>query len=249
MEVHHHPQVEKKSFKEYFLEFLMIFLAVTLGFFAENIRESIKDKRQIHEYVRSMVNDLQSDLTLYDSSVTFNLMHCRMIDTIITSLTQNNGNNSRLYYMARQLTKGSSIISPTAKTFEQMKSNGSLRLISKQFIADSIGSYYQWIQRFDYWSDFQKQRVNDLISVNDRIFDARMFFSLLKKSENENTSDVAAPENNPALMTTDRTAINSVMMRYQYYYGFLKLMNERVTSAFKQASRLINLLKKEYHLK
>ena len=32
MEVHHHPNVEKKNFKEYFLEFLMIFLAVTLGF-------------------------------------------------------------------------------------------------------------------------------------------------------------------------------------------------------------------------
>ena len=31
MEVHHHPHVEKKNFKEYFLEFLMIFLAVTLG--------------------------------------------------------------------------------------------------------------------------------------------------------------------------------------------------------------------------
>ena len=40
MEVHHHPNVEKKNFKEYFLEFLMIFLAVTLGFFAENIREN-----------------------------------------------------------------------------------------------------------------------------------------------------------------------------------------------------------------
>ena len=41
MEVHHHPHVEKKNFKEYFLEFLMIFLAVTLGFFAENIREHL----------------------------------------------------------------------------------------------------------------------------------------------------------------------------------------------------------------
>ena len=29
MEVHHHPKVEKKNFKEYFLEFIMIFLAVT----------------------------------------------------------------------------------------------------------------------------------------------------------------------------------------------------------------------------
>jgi len=27
MEVHHHPTVEKKKFKEYFFEFIMIFLA------------------------------------------------------------------------------------------------------------------------------------------------------------------------------------------------------------------------------
>jgi hypothetical protein len=27
MEVHHHPKVEKKNFKEYLLEFIMIFLA------------------------------------------------------------------------------------------------------------------------------------------------------------------------------------------------------------------------------
>ncbi len=34
MELHHHPHVEKKSFKEYFLEGLMIFLAETMGFIA-----------------------------------------------------------------------------------------------------------------------------------------------------------------------------------------------------------------------
>jgi hypothetical protein len=34
MEVHHHPHVEKKGFKEYSLEFLMIFLSVTVGFIA-----------------------------------------------------------------------------------------------------------------------------------------------------------------------------------------------------------------------
>src|SRR6478609_6518216 len=58
MEVHHHPHVEKKNFKEYFLEFLMIFLAVTLGFFAENIREKISDERQVRQYIESMLRDL-----------------------------------------------------------------------------------------------------------------------------------------------------------------------------------------------
>ena len=48
MEVHHHPKVEKKGFKEYFLEFLMIFLAATMGFFAENLREYFKNKGEIN---------------------------------------------------------------------------------------------------------------------------------------------------------------------------------------------------------
>jgi hypothetical protein len=53
MEVHHHPHVAKKNFKEYFLEFLMIFLAVTMGFFAENIREHFTEKAKGKEYIKS----------------------------------------------------------------------------------------------------------------------------------------------------------------------------------------------------
>ncbi len=35
-------------------------------------------------------------------------------------------------------------------------------------------------------------------------------------------------------------------MQYQYYYGFLKLMNSRTSIALKQAESLIALLEKEY---
>src|SRR5437764_8657377 len=49
MEVHHHPHVEKKNFKEYFLEFLMIFLAVTMGFVAENLREHFTESKSAHQ--------------------------------------------------------------------------------------------------------------------------------------------------------------------------------------------------------
>jgi len=41
MEVHHHPHVEKKSFKEYILEGIMIFIAVSMGFAAESLREHL----------------------------------------------------------------------------------------------------------------------------------------------------------------------------------------------------------------
>ena len=61
MEVHHHPQIEKKGFKEYFLEFIMIFLAVTLGFIAENIREHISENVQAKELAKSLYKEIYSD--------------------------------------------------------------------------------------------------------------------------------------------------------------------------------------------
>src|SRR5580693_4277982 len=66
MEVHHHPNIEKKRFKEYFFEFLMIFLAVTMGFFAESIRENISDSRKEREYMATMLEDLRKDTLAFN---------------------------------------------------------------------------------------------------------------------------------------------------------------------------------------
>jgi len=64
MEVHHHPDVRRKRFREYFLEFLMIFLAVTLGFFAENLRERISDSRREKEFAQQLYTELKDDSTV-----------------------------------------------------------------------------------------------------------------------------------------------------------------------------------------
>jgi hypothetical protein len=61
MEVHHHPEVEKKGFKEYILEGLMIFLAVTMGFFAETIRENISETSHAKELAKSLYKEVYTD--------------------------------------------------------------------------------------------------------------------------------------------------------------------------------------------
>jgi hypothetical protein len=61
MEVHHHPNMERKNFKEYFLEFLMIFLAVTMGFFAETIREGISEDTKGKELAESLYKEVYAD--------------------------------------------------------------------------------------------------------------------------------------------------------------------------------------------
>jgi len=244
MEVHHHPDLHhrKKHWKEYFLEFIMIFLAVTLGFFAESLRENINNNERLHNYVQSLASDLKSDLAMYDSSIAFNNIHREMIDSIITGLNEPKKHLRKVYLMARQLTMGSSVVSPNTKTFEQMKSSGDIRLIRKQFIADSIGMYYQWTKKFDYWSDLQRQRLTDVVDVNDKVFNAFIFFQIIK---NPNIGSV--PEN-ADIITHNQELLNSVIMQYQYYYGMLILINQRCYAAMVEDKQLLKVLQKEYHI-
>src|ERR1700685_2726518 len=104
MEVHHHPKVERKNFKEYFLEFLMIFLAVSMGFFAESLRETISDNKHADEYMHSMVSDLNNDVGIYDMFDSLNLGYCKMIDSLFIFMKNSNSNTGKIYYLARRLT-------------------------------------------------------------------------------------------------------------------------------------------------
>lgn len=248
MEVHHHPKVEKKNFREYFLEFIMIFLAVTMGFIAENIREDIAHSRQVNEYVHSLVSDLKSDVNMYHDYDSVNLAYCSMIDTIFAAL--NNKNTGVAYYLARRLTMiGSFVPSINAKTYLQMTSTGAFRLLKHHAVADSIAGYYQLIKSFDYWSDLQRTRVNNIIDVSSKLFSADVFFSLYKTMEHNSDSLRHIILSNPSLISNDERDINEVKMYYQYFYGFMKVMNTRSTVASAQAKKLIMLLEKEYDLK
>jgi hypothetical protein len=246
MEVHHHPNVEKKNFREYLLEFIMIFLAVTLGFFAENLREGISDSTHANEYVQSMISDLKNDVNMYKTDDSINSMYCNTIDTLFT-LLKTNSNRGEVYYLARKLTMlGSMGTSINAKTYLQMTGTGAFRLIKKRIVADSIAIYYQFIKLFDDWSDLHRARLNNLILLNDKLFNADVFFSVYKAIGAGGSVLQEIRQSNPPFMTSDVHEINAVTMQYQYYYGFLKLMNNRTSIALKQAESLIALLEKEY---
>src|SRR5689334_25133295 len=88
MEVHHHPQVEKKRFKEYFLEFLMIFLAVTLGFVAENVRERMADHKKAENFAASMKEDLKADTAQLEIYIKYYTISANYIDTFMNLLSE-----------------------------------------------------------------------------------------------------------------------------------------------------------------
>ena len=159
MEVHHHPHVEKKGFREYFLEFLMIFLAVTLGFIAENIREHFAETKTAHQYLTSYRNDLLQNANSFKhyANIFQNLLP--VYDSIVTIFYNRNENN-QLRVLSRLILQGqrNAIVTVNTSTYQQMVSSGSMRYLNNQPLLDSIASY--------------NDHVNAMINYNDRIVTA-----------------------------------------------------------------------------
>lgn len=84
MEVHHHPHVEKKSFKDYLLEGLMIFIVVTMGFLAESWREHINNKEREKEYINSLINNLEQDKSSLNYAIDDNQKKINGLDSLLS---------------------------------------------------------------------------------------------------------------------------------------------------------------------
>jgi len=248
MEVHHHPQVEKKNFKEYFLEGLMIFLAVSLGFFSENLREYIKDSNKIKSNMESMIGDLQTDVAMYDFDFGENQLSDHRIDTLISLLKFNRTNTSQIYFLARTITANNNIYTPDTKTFDQMKSSDALKLIQDRSVVDSISEYYQALQFFNSQNNLQRQKVIDVHSANSQLFDGYIFQRMFSNVKSNLDVDITKPENNPSLLSDDFAVINKVMIAYHYLYATTEINGKAAEVRRQHALRLIELLKKEYHL-
>lgn len=144
MEVHHHPQVEKKGFKEYFLEFLMIFLAVTLGFFAENLREYFSDRQKENQYMHSLAEDLKKDTTALHYSIRRlqnDIDDARRLAVLFANKQLMSQNDTTILWLTLDPAHSVDIIF-NDRTSSQLKSTGSIGLIRNKNISDSILQYW-----------------------------------------------------------------------------------------------------------
>jgi hypothetical protein len=88
MEVHHHPDVEKKGLKEYVLEGLMIFLAVMMGFFAESIRENIGDNEHVAQLCSQLIQDMKTDTINLNKVISKETVYMKTDDSLFAVLQQ-----------------------------------------------------------------------------------------------------------------------------------------------------------------
>src|SRR5579872_449790 len=174
MEVHHHPEVEKKGLKEYILEGLMIFIAVMMGFFAESLREHISDGAKETKFIKGIVRNLHDDVKKLEALHKSNSMQIDGIDSMILLSEQDISKpaNLRLFYIfMRKYLLANNLFSANDETLSQLRNSGGYLFIEKGNAADSIAKYDQLNNKLynqgRYYDDGFTTVVNDAYEIAD----------------------------------------------------------------------------------
>lgn len=242
MEVHHHPHVEKKNFKEYLLEFLMIFLAVTLGFFAENFREHRENVNKENDYIQSFIEDLKSDTAKIKQVLSFE-QHIKLqsIDSLLYLLNtgQIKGHENDLYYYGRVATRYP-IFQSNDRTITQLKNSGTLRLIREEATADSITSYEKAVEMIYTLQNDENAERKDLYPVLCRMYDP---FVLDKMAQD---FKIIRLKESPPLRSYDTDIQKDLAFYISEIKGSDILLIGRLQNLEAKAERTMAFLQKEY---
>jgi hypothetical protein len=242
MEVHHHPKVEKRRFKEYFLEFIMILIAVILGFFAENLRESISNCYKEKEYIHSLIEDIKKDTSNINDVVNRIDYRDKGIDTFLSILMEPGTtlNSNRLFKLRENL--GFPDFIYTNRTIEQLKSTGDLRLISELRVSNLIVSYDADARKDLLVDNILNNIIDGVIKITNHVLD----FSRVKGWKQGGYDKLEVPVQPIPLVVSDKKTLieyyNSISDYKRFALGFtaelIKLKDE--------GTRLIEALNQYY---
>jgi hypothetical protein len=250
MEVHHHAHTPRKKWHHYFWEFLMLFLAVTLGFFVENQREHYIEGKRERKYIQNLLHDLARDTVNYNLSIALRLEREKQARQLITMLYSPDRDKrlAELYYFARQMPRMNTIFYSTDATMNQLKNSGALRLIKKTEIADSIVAYNAAMEAY---AENRKTEIETRIAFRDavgNVFDASVLLAMIDSAGDDLDKTVIRPTFVKRLITEDRQTINHLCTLVHFLYSQSIIGRKALHRYKEQATRLIELLKKEYHL-
>ncbi len=243
MEVHHHPNVEKKGFKEYFLEFLMIFLAVTMGFFPENIREHFAENARGKEYINSFIEDLSADTAQYNKLI------IELSDQDLVLENMNNcfdSLNKQMKYSdsLKNIVKNSFGFTDfiyTDRTIQQIKNAGGLDLIQNKEIENHILQYDAEVRADLIHQQSMENIQAQTINAHVKMIGYKQFSALRSPAAN------VIDNRNDELLTTDKRELNEYFNTILLFRGTCKGQLKRLQHLQEMAVNLIEFLKKNEH--
>jgi hypothetical protein len=249
MEVHHHSSnpstIHRKKWTHYFWEFLMLFLAVFCGFLAEYQLEHKIEKDREKQFIRSMIEDLETDTSNLRVTIESFAQQDKYFDTIFHLFPQLVNGYNHLLRTSMINVMGWKNFVATDKTIQQLKYSGGMRLIKKRKMADAIAGY-DALLRADELDMPQLDRAHD--KVGDRLGEILDMQGLETALQTTSISELEKGNKN-YLLKDDAVTLG------QYYndltlYRFLRQYTvERMKNIKIRASALISILKDGYNIK
>ena len=136
----------------------------------------------------------------------------------------------------------------TDATMNQLKNSGALRLIKKTEIADSIVAYNATMEAY---AENRKTEIETRIEFRNavgNVFDASVLLSMIDSAGDDMNKTVIPPAFVKPLITENQQTINHLCTLVHFLYSQSIIGRKSLVKYKEQASRLIELLKKEYHL-
>ena len=251
MEVHHHPKVEKKNFKEYFLEFLMIFLAVTLGFFAENIREHINESAQEKQYIQSLVEDLESDTARMNDIIQFDEVKITALNSMYQCYDTVT-NNLKATSCMGELIKYSKVNRPfilNDRTITQLANAGGYRLLKKED-ADSILAYERMYKNdYDFETTIYQEAQNNVRNTLNELANFKVVSPIETVSSLSGADSGSSSLNGWLLFSDNKELLNKWFNQLQLYLRVTKAQSILLNRLQAKAANLIIFYKSKHRLK
>jgi hypothetical protein len=253
MEVHHHPEVEKKGLKEYLLEGLMIFIAVMMGFFAESLREHITENNRAQEYAATLKSDLKLDTAELNDYLAYFKNAKANVDTLMKLLADNEPEkvpSGKLYWFG--LYGGAyHIFTSHNATLLEMKNSGSLRFFGDTAIKRKLALYdalCEYMKTADdkengVYTEVRKTRAHLFEFKYNDILNNISHIKNLKKQRKEIDS---FQKTTPPLLSYDKTTFNEYVELVRSRFFDRKIMY--ADSLLHSANKLIGLLNEKYRL-
>ena len=251
MEVHHHPHVEKKNFKEYFLEFVMIFLAVTLGFFAENIREHFTDSDKEKRNIESIIKSVAIDTAYLKKVIQLNQNQIKGIDSLISIKNEDVQLDTvkwKYYYYILNFLDQKYYFHAKNAGIEQLKSSGGLSLIKNQAVTDNI-------QAYDIFTDaiYEQQADCEYMLTHALDIEFKLLDFAAIKSSPVNWASYPAYNADAAKLLPSINNDALLLKQFFGYAAFASVSNNGYVSVLEnqlqRGRNLISFLKKEYRIK
>lgn len=244
MEVHAHSHTPRKKWTHYFFEFFMMFLAVFAGFLAENQREHFIEHSREKQFIRSITEDLNSDIHMLDSIIITRKNMDKLMDSLLYTMnyTDPRQHGNEIYYYTRWIPRTYRFYT-NDRTISQLKNAGNWRLIRNRNVSERLSTYDNLVSTL---TAYIEQREESLVlilyqSIN-KMFDSKVFESMI------NGLSFIRPLNNPQLLTYDKSILNEfcnqVHFRKNSNFYFIQVAGKLLA----EAHQTRDLIKKEYHM-